>query len=132
MMYCSGLMIPSKLIFHPVSEDRLQSEVVRYIQLQYPKARFCASLGGIYTGPRQAAKAKRTGYQRGFPDLQITEARTVDGVLYHGLFIEIKTYKGTATQVQKEWIKDLQERGYKAEICKGLPEILDLIDSYLK
>ena len=127
MMCCSGLMIPSKLIFHPVSEDRLQSEVIRYIQLKYPKVRFCASLGGIYTGPRQAAKAKRTGYKRGFPDLQITEARKG----FHGLFIEIKTHKGTATQVQKEWIKDLQERGYKAEIAKGLPAILDLIDDYL-
>ena len=128
MMFCSGLMIPSKLIFLQVSEDRLQSEVVKYIQLQYPKVRFCASLGGIYTGPRQAMKAKRNGYQRGFPDLQITEARKG----FHGLFIEIKTYKGTATQVQKDWIKDLQDRGYRAEICKGLPEILDLIDSYLK
>ena len=127
MMYCSGQTIPSKLIFHPVSEDRLQSEVVKYIQLQYPKVRFCASLGGIYTGPRQAMKAKRNGYQRGFPDLQITEARKG----FHGLFIEIKTYKGTATQVQKEWIKDLQERGYKAEIAKGLPAIMDLIDDYL-
>ena len=126
-MYCFGLMIHSKLIFHQVSEDRLQSEVVRYIQLKYPKVRFCASLGGIYTGPRQAAKAKRTGYKRGFPDLQITEARKG----FHGLFIEIKTHKGTATQVQKEWIKDLQERGYKAEISKGLPAILDLIDDYL-
>ena len=110
-----------------MSEDRLQSEVVKYIQLQYPKARFCASLGGIYTGPRQAMKAKRNGYQRGFPDLQITEARKG----FYGLFIEIKTHKGTATQVQKEWIKDLQERGYKAEIAKGLPAILDLIDDYL-
>ena len=128
MMFCSGQMIPSKLIFLQVSEDRLQSEVVKYIQLQYPKVRFCASLGGIYTGPRQAMKAKRNGYQRGFPDLQITEARKG----FHGLFIEIKTYKGTATQVQKDWIKDLQDRGYRAEICKGLPEILDLIDSYLK
>ena len=111
-----------------MSEERLQSEVVKYIKLQYPKVRFCASLGGIYTGPRQAAKAKRTGYSRGFPDLQITEQRKG----FHGLFIEIKTHKGTATQVQKEWIKDLQERGYKAEIAKGLPEILNLIDDYLQ
>ena len=111
-----------------MSEERLQSEVVKYIKLQYPKVRFCASLGGIYTGPRQAAKAKRTGYSRGFPDLQITEPRKG----FHGLFIEIKTHKGTATQVQKEWIKDLQERGYKAEIAKGLPEILNLIDDYLQ
>ena len=111
-----------------MSEERLQIAVVKYIKLQYPKVRFCASLGGIYTGPRQAAKAKRTGYSRGFPDLQITEPRKG----FHGLFIEIKTHKGTTTQVQKEWIKDLQERGYKAEIAKGLPEILNLIDDYLQ
>lgn len=110
-----------------MSEERLQSEVVKYIRLQYPKVRFCASLGGIYTGPRQATKAKRTGYSRGFPDLQICEARNG----YHGLFIEIKTHKGRATQVQKEWIEALNERGYKAEICKGLPECLQIIDDYM-
>ena len=111
-----------------MSEERLQSEVVKYILLQYPKVRFCASLGGIYTGPRQAVKAKRTGYQRGFPDLQFTEARKG----FHGLFIEIKTYNGRATEVQTEWIEALQDRGYKAEVCKGLPEILALIDWYFE
>jgi len=111
-----------------MSEERLQSEVIKYIKLQYPKVRYCASLGGIYTGPRQAIKAKRTGYSRGFPDLQLTEARKG----FHGLFIEIKTHKGRPTEVQKEWIEDLQERGYKAEICKGIGPILDLIDWYLE
>ena len=111
-----------------MSEDKLQSEVIRYIRLQYPKILYCASLGGIYTGERQAAKAKRNGYVRGMPDLQIMEARKG----FHGLFIEIKTHKGTATQAQKEWIKDLQDRGYRAEICKGLPSILDLLDNYLQ
>ena len=126
-MFIIGLMTHSILICR-MSEERLQSEVVKYIMLQYPKVRFCASLGGIYTGPRQAMKAKRTGYSRGFPDLQITEARKG----YHGLFIEIKTHKGRATQVQKEWIEALKERGYKAEICKGLPAILELIDWYFE
>ena len=78
-----------------MTEERLQSEVVKYIGYKYPKVRFCASLGGIYTGPRQAAKAKRTGYKRGFPDLQITEARGG----FFGLFLELKTIKGSATQV---------------------------------
>ena len=32
---------------------------------------------------------------------------------------------------RKEWIEALNERGYKAEVVKGLPDILDLIDSYL-
>ncbi len=111
-----------------MSEERLQSEVVKYIKLQYPKVRFCASLGGIYTGPRQAIKAKRTGYSRGFPDMFFAEARKG----FHALFIEIKTHKGRATEVQKEWIEDLQQRGYKAEICKGLPAILELIDWYFE
>lgn len=126
-MFFIGQMIHLILIYL-MSEERLQSEIIKYIKLQYPNVRYCASLGGIYTGPRQAIKAKRTGYSRGFPDLQFTEARKG----FHGLFIEIKTHKGTATEVQKEWIKDLQERGYKAEICKGLPPILDLIDWYFE
>ena len=114
-----------------MSESRLQSEVVKYIQLQYPKARYCASLGGIRTSMTQAVMAKRTGYVKGFPDLFIYESRTVDGITYHGLALEIKTIKGRATKEQKEWIEALNERGYKAEVVKGLPDILNLIDSYL-
>ena len=114
-----------------MSESRLQSEVIKYIQLQYPKARYCASLGGIRTSMTQAIMAKRTGYVKGFPDLFIYESRTVDGITYHGLALEIKTLKGRATKEQKEWIEALNERGYKAEVVKGLPAILDLIDNYL-
>ena len=113
-----------------MSESRLQSEVVKYIQLQYPKARYCASLGGIRTSMTQAVMAKRTGYVKGFPDLFIYESRTVDGITYHGLALEIKTIKGRATKEQKEWIEALNERGYKAAVVKGLPDILDLIDNY--
>ena len=110
-----------------MSEERLQSEVVKYIQLQYPKAKYCASLGGIRTSFKQAVKAKRTGYVKGFPDLFIYEARNG----YHGLALEIKTHKGRATEVQKQWIQDLQDRGYKATIGKGLPECLQIIDDYM-
>ena len=110
-----------------MSEEKLQAEVVRYIQLQYPKAKYCASLGGIYSGVRGGIKAKRTGYQRGFPDLQICEARGG----YFGLFIELKTLKGKPTIAQKEWIAYLNAKGYKAEICIELPEALECIDSYM-
>ena len=112
-----------------MSESRLQSEVVKYIQLQYPKARYCASLGGQYQPfQSQRNRARRTGYSKGFPDLFIYEARNG----YHGLALEIKTIKGRATKEQKEWIESLNERGYKAAVVKGLPEILNCIDSYLK
>lgn len=109
-----------------MSEDRLQSEVIKYIRYQYPKIRYCASAGGVYTGISQARKMVRNGYVKGFPDLFIYEARNG----YHGLAIELKTIKGIATKEQKEWIAALQKRNYRAEICKGLPAILDLIDDY--
>ena len=108
-----------------MSEERLQSEVVKYIQYQYPKVRFCASLGGPYQSQRN--KAKRTGYSKGFPDLFLYEGRNG----YYGLAIEIKTIKGTSTKAQRDWIAALQKRNYRAEICKGLPDILELIDDYL-
>tara|TARA_R100000963_G_C4613823_1_gene83389 strand:+ start:215 stop:574 length:360 start_codon:yes stop_codon:yes gene_type:complete len=112
-----------------MSEDRLQSEVIKYIQYQYPKVRYCASLGGQYQ-PHQSQRnrAKRNGYSKGFPDLFIYEARNG----YHGLALELKTIKGIATKEQKEWIEALNKRGYKALICKGLPEVLEAIDDYLK
>lgn len=109
------------------NEETLQMAVVKYIQLSYPKSRFCASLGGIRTGIKQSIKAVKTGYVKGFPDLQVTEARGG----YFGLFIELKTIKGRPTIYQTEWLKDLKERGYAAYICKGLPEALDTIDSYM-
>ena len=110
-----------------MSEARLQSEVVKYIGYKYPKARFCASLGGQYQPfQSQRNRARKTGYVKGFPDLFIYEARNG----YHGLALEIKTIKGRATKEQKEWIEALNERGYKAEVVKGLPEILNCIDSY--
>lgn len=111
-----------------MSEAILQAEVVRYICLKYPKVKYCASLGGIYTSPTQAVKAKRTGYKRGFPDLQITEAKGG----YFGLFLELKTNKGRATKDQKEWIKDLNNRGYKALIVKGIDECMKAIDTYME
>tara|TARA_R100000654_G_scaffold54554_2_gene80764 strand:+ start:1110 stop:1472 length:363 start_codon:yes stop_codon:yes gene_type:complete len=111
-----------------MSEDRLQSEIIKYLQLQYPKARYCASMGGQYQPYKsQQNRMKRTGYVKGFPDLQITEAR--DG--YFGLFLEIKTIKGRATIEQKRWIVDLLQRGYQAKIVKGLPQALDEIDKYM-
>ena len=111
-----------------MSESRLQSEVVKYIGYKYPKVKYCASLGGQYQPfQSQRNRARSTGYVKGFPDLFIYEPRKK----FHGLALEIKTIKGRATKEQKEWIEALNERGYKAEIVKGLPNILKLIDSYL-
>tara|TARA_R110000744_G_scaffold103780_1_gene198876 strand:+ start:912 stop:1268 length:357 start_codon:yes stop_codon:yes gene_type:complete len=112
------------------TEAQLQKAVVDYIKLQYPNIRYCASLGGQYQKfASQRKKAKDTGYIPGFPDLQITEPNSK----FHGLFIEIKLDKKCyPSQYQKDWIKDLNTRGYYAKVCKGFDECIDTIDIYLK
>jgi VRR-NUC domain len=108
-------------------ESDIQELVIDYIKLKYPSVLYCASAGGMRTSMRQAIKMKRTGYRKGFPDLQIMHPT----ILHHGLFIEIKTLKGQASPEQKEWRDQLNERGYKAVICKGLDACLKAIDDYM-
>tara|TARA_R110000787_G_scaffold87489_4_gene186404 strand:+ start:5840 stop:6229 length:390 start_codon:yes stop_codon:yes gene_type:complete len=111
-----------------MSEANLQSNVIKYLNLQYPSIRYCASLGGQYQRyPSQRNKAKSTGYVKGFPDLGIYEARGS----YFGLFLEIKQKGGYPTKEQKQWIEDLNKNGYYACVVKGLDAIIEVIDEYL-
>ena len=111
------------------TEAQLQTAVINYIRLQYPNVRYCASLGGQYQQyKKQQKKGKSTGYVAGFPDLQLTEPKGE----FHGLFIELKLNKKCyASKVQKQWLNDLNDRGYKAEVTKGFEETINLIDKYL-
>lgn len=110
-------------------EASLQKAVVEYIKLQYPKVRYCASLGGIRTSYSQAAMAKSTGYVKGFPDLQICYPNEE----YAGLFLELKANKKCyPSKEQKEWVDYLNSVGYYAEVVKGLDHTLQVIDEYLK
>ena len=125
-------------------EEEVQKGVVKYLKLKYPKAKYCASLGGIRTSFKQAVKAKATGYVKGFPDLQICVpmgrgdiegehgGSTLEGRgVYHGLFLEIKKDKKSyPTKEQKEWIAYLNEQGYCARVTKGLDESMQTIDDY--
>ena len=120
-------------------EEEVQKGVVKYLKLKYPKAKYCASLGGIRTSFKQAVKAKATGYVKGFPDLQICVPMQKGwggdaiegGGVYHGLFLEIKKDKKSyPTKEQKEWIEYLNEQGYCARVTKGLDETIDVIDNY--
>lgn len=107
-------------------EAGVQTLIVNYIKFQYPGILYCASAGGMFTSMKQAIKMKMTGYVKGFPDLQICEPNEK----YHGLFIEVKTEKGVVSKEQKEWIKQLNKRGYYATYVKGSEEAIKVIDAY--
>ena len=115
-------------------EEEVQKLVVKYLQIKYPKARYCASLGGIRTSYKQAVKAKATGYVKGFPDLQIcmpVDRGGVDNKGYYGLFLEIKKDKRSyATKEQKGWIEYLNSVGYYAAVTKGFDETVQVIKDY--
>lgn len=75
-----------------------------------------------------ALKMKQAGYKKGIPDLLIFEPRNG----YVGLALEVKTMVGRASDHQKDWQEKLRNRGWKAEICKGLNACIECIDEYFQ
>ncbi len=113
-------------------EEMAQARVVKWCranQIKYPNLRWItASLNGVRltAGPRQ--KAKNSGMNRGFPDLQLP----VKNSIYNGLFIEMKRKDGgSVSREQKLWLKHLKSQGYCAKVCRGHVEAMDLIKKYL-
>ena len=114
-----------------MKEYQLQKEVCKY--LDFLQVLYCASLGGQYQVYKsQRIKAVKSGYKKGFPDLFIYEIAKIENEIYAGLAIELKTKKGRPTPQQIYWITELNNRGYKAAICKGLNEAIELIELYIK
>lgn len=77
----------------------------------------------------EAARFKAMGVKKGVPDIHLPVARG----RYHGLYIELKRqHGGRASDEQKRWIKDLQEQGNAAFVCKGWRQAAATIEQYLK
>lgn len=109
-----------------MKEYELQKAICKYLDLN--NILYCGSMGGQYQiYISQRIKAKKTGYKKGFPDLFIYEPRGK----YNGLAIELKTGNNKASKEQKWWCKELNKRGYVAEICIGIDESLNIINKYL-
>ena len=79
-------------------------------------------------------KLKMMGVRPGFPDIFLSVIRKG----YGGLFIELKDKgaakgrkKGVVSDVQEEWLKQLNEQGYLAVACWGYDEALDAIKDYM-
>ena len=114
-----------------MKEYQLQKAVCKYLDLQ--NVLYCGSMGGQYqVHYSQRIKAKKSGYKRGFPDLFIYEISKIDKKLYAGCAIELKVGYNKATKEQLYWQKELIKRGYKAKICTGIDEALEVINRYLE
>lgn len=79
---------------------------------------------------QEAARAKKCGMKRGFPDLTFP----VPSQGYHGLFIEMKRQNGRHADVsieQRQWLSDLTEQGYLAVVAFGWEHAALIIHRYL-
>lgn len=66
-------------------------------------------------GAAQVAADKAMGVKKGVPDLCLPVARNG----YHGLYIEMKTPSGRASEAQRWWVTELTHQGYRATVCHG-------------
>ena len=107
-------------------EHDIQVALVGLLESIEPTPLYSATVGGVRLAIHTAKKMKEAGYSRGVPDMLVYEPRG----MYAGLAIEVKTEKGRASDEQKEWIRQLNSKGWRAEICKGFEECADVICEY--
>lgn len=66
-------------------------------------------------GAAEVAADKAMGVKKGVPDLCLPVARGG----FRGLYIEMKTPSGKASEAQRWWVTRLTEQGYRAVVCHG-------------
>ena len=112
------------------SEHDIQVRFVKY--LDFKKVLYSSTANGIFLKDRKTAhrimnKMKAEGLKTGLPDILIFEPRGG----FNGLMIELKSKTGKTSDDQKKWIKALNDRGYKALVCKGLDSAINSLETYL-
>jgi len=91
---------------------------------------FAIPNGKAASSIREAVNAKRTGLKRGVPDMFLPWP--AGG--WHGLFVELKRYGGTKSDLkpeQAEWLQRLQAAGYQTVVAFGWREAVAEIAGYL-
>lgn len=111
-------------------ESHLQHQCVEWFRLAYrPLARnLIAVPNGGHRNIREAVIMKGEGVMAGASDLVLF----APGENAHALCIEMKTPKGTQTELQKLWQHAVENEGYRYEIVRSFDGFRNLIKDYLK
>jgi len=84
--------------------------------------------GAVFTSVRAAVMLKLSGLRPGAPDLQLDVAR----LGFHGLRIELKSATGVRSKQQIDFHGALTKQGYLVCVIRGMDELTDTIERYLK
>lgn len=116
-----------------LTEARHQANIIKWSQQPSVRGKWpeLALLHHIPNGgTRDAVEGKhlkQQGVKAGVPDLCLPVARGG----YHGLYIELKTEKGRASDAQKWWGGQLMDQGYFWEVCHGWESAVRVLEQYL-
>ena len=79
---------------------------------------------------------KAEGVRKGVPDVflpvpmtYVSEGQVTD--MKAGLWIEMKAGKNKPSDEQNWWIENLQEMGYRVEVCYSSGDAIEIINDYL-
>ncbi|UTZ44538.1 VRR-NUC domain-containing protein [Vibrio campbellii] len=111
-----------------LQEHWLQVRIFFVMEVQYPtlyEVAFAVPNGGHRT-KRAAKLMPYEGQKKGTPDICIPDPRGK----YHGMFLEVKTDKGTASKEQKAKAELYRKRGYYVVIAKGFAKCMDELAKY--
>ena len=108
-------------------EEYHQIAVAQYLKLMHPDVLFTISpITKLSIG--QGTRMKAMGYKAGTPDMMIFRPNSK----YRGLFLELKRPKGTVSKEQKEFLANLLEEGYYAQVCYGSEQAIKVIKEYMR
>ena len=121
----------SSTAFHEVTEHSEQVLLINWVRGNQSSDPRLVLLYAIPNGGSRniatAQRLKHEGVLSGVPDLCLP----VPVGQYHGLYIELKTLKGKASDKQKRYIQSLNNQGYLAIVCQGHQEAIMAIKKYL-
>ncbi len=121
----------AKPLIQPESEDDEQQTLFNLLERLTPRIPELACAFSIPNGGKRhittARRMRATGQKSGIPDLMMAVARGG----FYGLFIEMKSKKGTVAATQKIWIERLRAQGYRVEVCYSAAEAVATIEDYL-
>lgn len=122
------------------TESKCQQALIRWFSFAHrglgvPDARllFAVPNGGarnVVTG----SILKAEGVRAGMPDLLLAMPSTTHARLRprHGLFIELKTWCGRVSPVQRQMLQLLRDAGYEAVVAHGFDQAQRAITQYMQ
>lgn len=123
-------------------ESRLQQQCVAWFRAQYPQYAMLLThpinegSGHSEADRRRQGIHKAEGAVAGVPDLLLFMPAVIaggdnDGLMCHGLGIEMKTRKGSQSQEQKDYQKMFENAGYWYAIVRSLDEFRRIVNDWI-